>query len=171
MDKQRGVVIVTGGSSGIGRASADYLAEKGDTVYSFSRHGESRAGVDHIPCDVTREDEVREAVLCVAKKEGHIDLLICAAGFGISGVTEKTPLPLARKQLNVNFFGVVSVVSAVLPFIRAQGRGRIVGISSLAAVFPIPFQSFYSASKAALEAYFSALANEVRPFGISVCCI
>lgn len=169
--KQSKVIVITGASSGIGRAVAKILCEKGHTVYSFSRRGESAPGVISVPCDVTEEEQIKAAVGQVIADAGRIDVLICAAGFGIAGVSETTPLPLAKKQFDVNFFGAVSAVSAVLPQMRKQGYGRIVGISSLASVFPIPFQSFYSASKAAMDAYFFALANEIKPFGITVCCV
>ena len=118
--------------------------------------------------DVTDESAVRAAVSFVLEREGHIDAVVNCAGFGISGAVEFTELADAKAQMNVNFFGLVNVNRAVLPAMRQAGRGRIVNISSVAAVAHIPFQTFYSASKAAIESYTCALANEVRPFGITV---
>ncbi len=105
------------------------------------------------------------------RHEDHIDVLINNAGFGISGAVEFTEAEDAKRQMEVNFFGMVNVCRAVLPLMREAGGGRIVNLSSVAGVIPIPFQTYYSASKAAINAYTMALANEVRPFGIRVCAV
>jgi len=161
-------VIVTGGSGGIGAAAADALAKAGCTVYELSRSGSDRTGVSHITCDVTDEPSVRAAVELVTAREGGVDVLLCAAGFGISGAVEFTAPGEAHDQLNVNLYGADRAVRAVLPHMRAAKRGRIILISSVAAAAPIPFQTWYSASKAAINAYALALSGEVRPFGITV---
>ena len=162
------VVLLTGGSSGIGRCTAEYLAKKGCCVYELSRRTpEELSGICHIYADVTDEESVNRAVRDVLEREGRIDILICNAGFGISGAIEFTDTAEAQRQLDVNFFGLVRTVRAVLPVMRKQGGGRIVAVSSVAAVVPIPFQAFYSASKAAIQSYIMALANEVRPFHIT----
>lgn len=161
------VAVVTGGTSGIGLATAKELVKGGCRVYEFSRRDEGVCpDVVHIKADVTSEDEVREAVAEVVRREGRIDILVNNAGFGISGAIEFTPAAEAKHQFEVNFFGMVNMNLAVLPVMRAQGSGRIVDMSSVAAPIPIPFQAYYSASKAAVRAYTLALANEVRPFGI-----
>ena len=98
-------------------------------------------------------------------------MLISNAGFGVSGAVEFTEPADAKRQLDVNFFGMVNVCHAVLPIMRKAGHGRIVNTSSVAGVVPIPFQTFYSASKAAINSYTMSLANEVRPFGIQVCAV
>lgn len=165
------VCIITGGSSGIGRATALEMKRKGYKVYELSRRAEGKGEVEHISADVTKEDTLRAAVEKVIEKEGHIDVLINNAGFGVSGAIEFTHLEDAKKQLDVNFFGMVSMTKAVLPYMRTQGYGRIVSLSSVAAPIPIPFQAFYSASKAAINAYSLALANEVRPYGVQVCTV
>lgn len=165
------VVIVTGGNSGIGKSTAQSLASKGCKVYDFSRRDIACDGVIHIGCDVTDEAQVQKAVDTVLAEEGKIDILINSAGFGISGAVEFTTLESAKKQFDVNFFGTVNVTKAVIPVMRKQGIGRIVNISSVAAVAHIPFQTYYSATKAAIESYTCCLANEVRPFGISVTAI
>jgi len=164
------IAIVTGDSSGIGRATAKALADMGCTVYGFSRRGCDLPGIRHLTVDVTSEEGVLAAVEHVAQREGRIDILVNCAGFGISGAVEFTELSAAKRQFDVNLFGTVNMVKAVLPHMRRTGEGRIVNISSVAAVAHIPFQTFYSATKAAVESYSQALANEIRPFGITVTC-
>lgn len=165
------VVLLTGGSSGIGQQTALALAASGCKVYEISRNASVIPGVTHISADVTRESAVKAAVNQVIFEEGRIDILINNAGFGISGAVEFTETSEAQRQFDVNFFGMVRMCQAVLPYMRKAGRGRIVNLSSVAAVIPIPFQTFYSASKAAINAYTMALANEIRPYGISVCAV
>ncbi len=163
--------IVTGGNSGIGAETAKALYNSGCTVYEFSRRNIPVENIIHITCDVTDERAVEAAVKEVTEKEGKIDILVNCAGFGISGAVEFTTLESAKKQFDVNFFGTVNVTKAVLPFMRKRADGRIVNISSVAAVAHIPFQTYYSASKAAIESYTCALANEVKPYGITVTAI
>jgi len=155
------IVIVTGGTSGIGQAAAAALRARGCTVYALSRHGD-------IPCDVAQEESARAAVAQVLEKEGRIDVLVNCAGFGISGAAELTPLDMAKRQLDVNLFGTANMVNAVIPAMRRQGDGRIVNTGSVAGFVPIPFQTWYSASKAAVQSYTMAMANELRPFGITL---
>ena len=165
------VCIITGGTSGIGLAAAREMRSAGYTVYEFSRREQGIEGFCHIPTDVTDEAAVQYAVERVMQAEDHIDVLINSAGFGISGAVEFTAAKDAKHQFDVNFFGMVNMNRAVLPIMRAAGRGRIVNISSVAGAIAIPFQTYYSASKAAINAYTMALANEIRPFGISVCAV
>ncbi len=165
------VAIVTGGSSGIGLACAKLLAERGYTVYEFSRHGQENANARHIACDVTNETQVRAAVQAVVSEQGKIDLLVNNAGFGISGAAEFTSLSDAHAQFDVNFFGALTCTQAVLPHMRAQKNGRVVFISSVAAPIAIPYQAFYSACKAAINSLMLALRNEVKPFRIQVCAV
>lgn len=164
------IVVVTGGNSGIGKYTAEAFVKKGCTVYDLSRREIKNDGIIHITADVTDEAAVSSAINIIAEKHGRIDILINCAGFGISGAVEFTDLNEAKKQFDVNFFGTVNVTKAVIPHMR-KNAGRIVNISSVAAVAHIPFQTYYSASKAAIESYTCALANEVRPFGISVTAI
>ncbi len=165
------VAIVTGGSSGIGRECAAALAAAGCRVYEFSRREIPLAGVQHIYCDVTDEPAVTAAVGRVLQAEGRIDIVVNNAGYGISGAVEFTATADATALFDTNFFGLVRVNRAVLGHMRQTGGGRIVNISSIAAPVAIPFQTYYSASKAAVNAYTCALANEVKPFGISVCAV
>ena len=166
------VAVITGGSSGIGLHAARALRGRGLNVYELSRRAENaEPGVMHLQADVTDEAQVNAAVAEILRREGRIDILINNAGFGISGAIEFTPAQEARRQFDVNFFGMVNMNHAVLPIMRQQGGGRIVNMSSVAAPIAIPFQAYYSASKAAVRTYSLALASEVRPFGIEVCVI
>lgn len=169
--KMTEIAIVTGGSSGIGRETALALAAQGCRVYELSRRDTAVSGVTHIPCDVSDEAQFRAAVQTVLDAEGHVDILINNAGFGISGAAEFTDNTDAKRLLDVNLFGMVNGCKAVIPIMRAQGRGRIVNLSSVAAPIAIPFQVWYSVSKAAVSTYTAAVQNEVRPFGISMTAI
>ena len=164
MDK---VVILTGGTSGIGPATAAQLRAKGCRVYEFSRR-EQQGDPFHMSVDVTDDAAVRRAVQAVFDAEGRIDLLINNAGFGISGAMEFTDPADAHRLMEVNLFGMDNVIRAVLPCMRRARAGRIVNISSVAGVFAIPFQAWYSISKAAVRSLTMALYNEVAPFGIQV---
>ena len=165
------VCVLTGGSSGIGKATALLLAKQGFTVYELSRNGVDTDGIRHITADVTEPDQVRAAIAKVLEAEGQIDLLVNNAGFGISGAVEYTDPKEAFSQLNVNFFGTLHCIQAVLPAMRAQKSGHIVNISSVAAPIAIPFQAFYSATKSATNSLTLALRNEVKPFGVKACAI
>ena len=165
------IAVITGGTSGIGRATALYLRDAGYTVYELSRREQGVEGLHHIRCDITDEDQVRSAVAEIMDRAGRIDVLVNNAGFGISGAVEFTDTAEAQRLLDVNFFGMVRMNKAVIPHMRQAGRGRIVNLSSVAAPCPIPFQAYYSAGKAAVNAYTMALANELRPFGITVCAV
>lgn len=165
------IVIVTGGRGGIGRCTAKSLKKAGCTVYEFSRSGKTEDGIIHITADMTDEAQVRAAVDEVLSREGRIDILVNNAGFGISGAAELTDPKEAHAQLELNLFGMDNATRAVLPAMRRQGGGRIVCMSSIAGILPIPFQLWYSVSKAAINAYVLALQNEVKPFGITVCAV
>ncbi len=164
-------LVITGGSSGIGLATANLFREKGWRVFELSRHGDSHDGIMHIDCDVTSQESVRQAVAEVLRQTESIDVLISNAGFGISGAIEFTEPEDARRQMDVNFFGALNITQAVLPSMREHREGRILYTSSVAAVLPVPYQAFYSASKAAINAMALALANEVRQFNIRVGCL
>lgn len=168
----RQVVIVTGGSSGIGLATARAFRAAGCTVYELSRRDVvHQDGIVHISGDVTDEKRVREAFEEVESLQGRVDILVCNAGFGISGAAEFTANQDAKGLLDVNLFGMVNAVKAVVPGMRRRNGGRILCISSIAAAVPIPFQAWYSVSKAAVSAYAGALRQELLPFGIQVCAI
>lgn len=166
------MAVVTGGSSGIGKAVCLQLLKKGYAVYEFSRKGDDAAGeVRHINCDVTDPVAVENAVKRVVANSGRIDLLVNNAGFGISGAVEFTDLEEAKRLFDVNFFGAVSVIKAVVPHMRGAGGGRIINIGSVAGGLAIPYQAFYSCGKAAINSLTLALRNELKQFGISVCAL
>jgi NAD(P)-dependent dehydrogenase (short-subunit alcohol dehydrogenase family) len=162
------VVLVTGASAGIGWACADHLARSGWTVVGASRRGTSGNGWRGMVIDVDDDASVSAGVATVLEDHGHIDALLACAGWGLAGAAEQTSLAEAKAQFETNFWGAVRAANAVLPIFRGQGHGRLVFMSSLGGVFGIPFQSFYSASKFALEGYGESLAYEVAPFGIHV---
>lgn len=173
-------VLITGGSSGIGQATADLFSKSGYCVYEMSRHGQDRPGITHLSGDVTIPENCQKAVDYVIKQSGALDVLICNAGMGISGAIEFTEEEEMHRQMDVNFFGAVHMVQVALPQMRYQAthsNGRhaskptIIFVSSLAATFSIPFQAFYSASKSAINGFAFALRNELRPFGIRVACL
>lgn len=169
------IVLVTGASSGIGKAAALELAKQGYFVYGTSRQGKYQTvgadGVSFVLLPMTLEDEetVRDAVQYILERHGRIDVLVNAAGSGIAGAIEETSAEEARGQFDVCFFGIVSVLNHVLPAMRAANRGLVINIGSVAAFFPLPFQALYSASKAALYSLTCALRMELKPFGIQVC--
>ena len=162
---QAQVAIVTGGSSGIGLETARALRARGVKVYALSRRP---AEGEHVCCDVADPAAASAAVAEVLRREGRVDILVNCAGMGISGAFEYTDPADAARILEVNVLGMSNVLRAVLPAMRAQRSGRVVNVSSVAAVAPIPFQAWYSASKAAVNALTMAAANEVRPWGIAV---
>jgi NAD(P)-dependent dehydrogenase (short-subunit alcohol dehydrogenase family) len=162
------VAVVTGASAGIGKACASRLAGAGWSVTGASRRGTAEAGRTGLVMDVDSDASVSDGIAHVMKNEGRIDALVAAAGWGVAGAAEDTTIAEAKAQFETNFWGCVRVVQAVLPYMRAQGGGRIVLISSLGGVIGIPFQAYYSASKFALEGFGEALAYEVAPFGVHV---
>ena len=149
------------------------FAERGWRVFELSRRDVSVTGdglqvtgeIIHVTCDVTDEASCKAAIAQVLKQTDTIDVVISNAGYGISGPIEFTQIKDAERQMDVNFMGAVRFTQAVLP---QQRRGRIIYTSSVAAILAVPYQSFYSASKAAINAFALALANEVKEFGISV---
>lgn len=165
------VALVTGGSSGIGKAVCLRLLSEGYTVYEFSRREADVSEVNHVSCDITDEVCVNASVERVVARSGRIDLLVNNAGFGISGAVEFTDVEEAKKQFNVNFFGSVTVIKAVVAHMRKQGGGKIINISSVAAELSIPYQAFYSAGKAAINSLTLALRNELKRFNINVCAL
>lgn len=162
------VVLVTGASAGIGRATADRLAGGGWTVVGASRRGTGGAGWQGVVADVDDDASVRACVDSLLSAHGRIDALVLAAGWGLAGSVEHTPIADAKAQFETNFWGVVRVLQAALPVMRAQGSGRVVLVGSLVGLIGVPFQAFYCATKFALEGYGESLAYEVAPFGIHV---
>ena len=130
MDK---TLLITGGSSGIGLATAILFSQKGWRVFELSRHGASHDGITHVDCDVVEQASVRQAVAEVLRQTQTVDVLISNAGYGISGAVEFTAVDDAKRQMDVNFFGAINAVQAVLPHMRERREGRILFTSSVAA--------------------------------------
>lgn len=165
------VVIITGASSGIGLTTAKMYASKGFVVYGLANNPFETDLFNYMICDVTNEEVVKQTISNIFEKEGRIDILVNCAGMGISGSVENSPNVKINKIFDVNFFGTVNMCKAVLPFMRKNKSGHIINISSVAGELAIPFQTFYSATKAAIESFSTGLSMEVKPFGIKVACV
>ncbi len=165
-----GTALVTGASTGIGRATAQALQSAGYRVFGTSRKAvaDAPAGVTMLVCDVTHDGSVAQLIGDVMKQTGRIDLLVNNAGVGLFGAAEESPIEQAQKLFDVNFFGVVRVTNAVLPIMRKQGKGRIINTSSVLGFLPLPFMALYVATKHAVEGYSESLDHEVRGQGIRV---
>ncbi|HEY4428209.1 MAG TPA: SDR family NAD(P)-dependent oxidoreductase [Solirubrobacteraceae bacterium] len=166
-------VLITGCSSGIGRATALRLAGSGWTVYATARRPESIADLEAAGCrtlslDVTDEDSMRAAVGAVEQAERAVGVLVNNAGYSQSGALETVPIEAARRQLETNVLGVVRLTQLVLPAMRAQRWGRIVNVGSMGGLLSFPGAGHYHASKHALEALSDAMRFELRGFGIDV---
>jgi len=165
------VVLITGASSGIGKACAKRLAAEGDRVYGTSRHPKEEAsvpGLRMIGMDVNSDESVAAAIDEIVRVEGRIDVVVNNAGFGIAGAVEDTSIEEAKALFETNFFGMLRVCRAVLPVMRKSQRGTIVNISSLGGRIGLPYQGLYSATKFAVEGMSEALRMEVRQFGVHV---
>jgi NAD(P)-dependent dehydrogenase (short-subunit alcohol dehydrogenase family) len=166
----RKVALVTGASSGIGRATAKALQNAGYRVFGTSRRpvAANPDGITMLICDVTDEASVAKLVDKVLAEAGRIDLLVNNAGIGMLGGAEESSLAQVQAIFDVNLFGVIRVINKVLPAMRQQGRGRIINISSVLGVIPAPYSAHYSATKHALEGYSESLDHETRAFNVRV---
>ncbi len=165
--------LITGASAGIGRAAAELLLKNGYTVYAGARRvGKMKdleaLGARILALDVTEEASVQSAADEVFKNGGRLDILINNAGYGAHGAVEDVPMAEARRQFEVNVFGLARLTQLVLPHMRAAGGGTIINISSIAGKITMPAGGWYHASKHAVEAYSDALRLEVAQFGIKV---
>ncbi|MBT8178991.1 MAG: SDR family oxidoreductase [Eudoraea sp.] len=165
------VVFITGASSGIGRAIATYLHEKGFSVYGTTRDLSKHPDFGPfslLEMDVNKEDQIVAAIQKVISREGRLDILINNAGVGITGPVEETPHEEMLKAFETNFHGPIRMMKAVLSQMREQGHGLIINITSIAGYMGLPFRGAYSASKGALEIITEAIRMETREFGISI---
>ncbi|MBL0126241.1 MAG: SDR family oxidoreductase [Flavobacteriales bacterium] len=164
------VVLVTGGSSGLGKAICERLAALGHKVYGTGRSPSTNEvlGYNLVAMDVTDSASVQRAVDQILARERRIDVVVNNAGIGIQGPAEDITPEMAQQVMDTNVIGPHRVCRAVLPTMRTQGRGLIINISSIASNFGLPYRSFYSASKAALDRYGEALSIEMKRFGIQV---
>lgn len=163
------VVIITGASSGIGRASASYLSNKGYVVYGLSRNLVNDVFYS-IKCDVTNRSEVELVFKEIYQKEGRIDVLVNNAGMGISGAVEYIDNDKTFDLFRLNTLAYFDTCQVSIPYLR-ETKGHIVNISSIAAIIPIPYQSAYSASKAAINLFSESLRLELKDSGIKVSAI
>lgn len=168
------VALVTGGSSGIGAATARLLADAGVKVYAGSRRGTfepAREDVIPVELDVNDATTLEAAVQEILSREGRLDAVVCNAGNGIYGPVEGTTEEEARYQFETNYFGVLKTIQTCLPVFRKQQFGRIITITSVMAILELPFQGFYSSVKAALLSLTESLALELKGTGIQCCSI
>ncbi|MCL6265709.1 SDR family oxidoreductase [Flagellimonas myxillae] len=169
MDKK--VVLITGGSSGIGKSVGTYLTEKGFKVYGTTRNPDNYPDFDSfelVQLDVKHPESVSNAVSEVISKAGRLDVLINNAGVGITGPVEETPHEEILNVFDTNFNGPVHMMKAVLPQMRKQGGGLIINTTSIAGYMGLPFRGYYSATKGALNIITEALRMETKKFGISI---
>ena len=168
-NNEAGVALVTGASSGIGKATALALKAAGYRVFGTSRKPAAGAdGITMLVCDVTDDASVQRMVAEVLKLAGGIDLLVNNAGIGLVGGAEESSSAQAKALFDVNVFGVLRVTNAVLPTMRRQGKGRIVNMSSILGLIPSPYGALYAATKHAIEGYSESLDHELRTLGIRV---
>lgn len=168
-----GAILITGCSSGIGRATAEHLARAGHPVYATARSLDSvedlkASGCRTLALDVLDEESMSAAVQAVESEQGAIGTLVNNAGYAVSGAIESVPIDAVRKEFETNVFGYVRMAQLVLPGMRRTGRGRIVNLSSVAGRVTMPGAGAYAATKYAIEALSDALRFEVRGFGVQV---
>ncbi|AXB58461.1 SDR family oxidoreductase [Flavobacterium fluviale] len=164
------VVLITGGSSGIGKSIGEFLHQKGFVVYGTSRNPEKvlNSVFPLVALDVRNSDSIQKAVSKIIETSGRLDIVINNAGVGITGPLEEIPTEEIRNNFETNFFGPIEVMKAALPQMRKQNSGLIINITSIAGYMGLPYRSVYSASKGALELITEALRMEVKSFGIEI---
>lgn len=165
------VVLVTGDSAGIGRAVCETLHASGRRVYGASRSGPSAAGWQHLTMDVTDESSVATAVAAILHAEGRIDAVVHCAGVSFGGPFEETTIEEAKRHFDINYFGAVRVMRAVLPAMRTQSGGKLMMIGSVAGLIGLPYLGFYSSGKFALDGLVEAIRPELAAFGIEATAI
>jgi short-subunit dehydrogenase len=171
METAQPVALVTGASSGIGRATAVQLVDAGFRVIGTSRNAANAAdadGVMFLDLDVADDESVRALVDDVVERFGRIDVLVNNAGMGVAGASEESSITQTKSVFEVNFFGVIRMTNAVLPHMRAQGGGRIINVSSVMGLVPAPFMAVYASTKHAIEGYSESVDHEVRQYGVRV---
>jgi len=165
------VALVTGASSGIGRASALALIDAGFKVVGTSRNAanaEPLAGVTFLDLDVASDESVRSLVDQVIDRSGRIDVLVNNAGVGTAGAGEESSISQTKEVFDINVFGLIRMTNAVLPHMRTQGGGRVVNVSSVLGLIPAPFMAIYAATKHAIEGYSESVDHELREHGVRV---
>lgn len=167
------IVLVTGGSRGIGAAIAERLAAAGDIVYAASRSGKAPEvpGVHPLVMDVNSQEQINAGIAAIMEAHGRLDAVVVNAGNGIAGPIEEFSEADVRYQFETCFFGAVKTINACVPILRKQGQGRIIAVTSFAALAPLPYQGMYSSAKAALEMAVMDYAVELAPFGVQCGCV
>ena len=168
---EKKVVLITGGSSGIGKTTGAYLASKGMKVYGTTRNlGTHTSFPDFtlLELDVNKAETIEKAVAHIIAEQGRLDVLINNAGVGITGPIEETPIDEINKAFNTNLNGPIRMIQAVLPQMREQGSGLIINITYIAGYMGLPFRGIYSATKGSLELVTEALRMETKSFGIEL---
>jgi NAD(P)-dependent dehydrogenase (short-subunit alcohol dehydrogenase family) len=173
MNQTPQVALVTGGSSGIGECTVRELLDAGFVVYTVARRVDrmqalAEAGAQVFAMDVTDDDSMVAGVQRIIDEQGRIDVLVNNAGYGSYGAVEDVPIEEARRQFEVNVFGLARLTQLVTPHMRAQGSGRIINLSSIGAKFYEPFGAWYHATKFAVEGLSDSLRMELKPFGVDV---
>jgi NAD(P)-dependent dehydrogenase (short-subunit alcohol dehydrogenase family) len=164
------VILITGGSTGIGKAIGEYLQNRGFTIYGTSRNPQNitNSVFPLIALDVRNVESIKHAIAEVIRISGRIDVVINNAGVGIVGPIEEIPTDEIRNHFETNLFGPIEVIKAVLPQMREQKSGLIINITSIAGYMGLPYRGVYSASKGALELLTEAVRIETKPFGIEI---
>jgi len=171
------IILITGESSGIGKACMEYLTSKGYEVYGTSRNDKPDGTTDKVKntkilyMDVTDSTSIKKAVDGIIEESGRVDVLINNAGMGMAGSVEDSDHDDVQRQFNINVFGAINAINEVLPHMRRAGSGLIINIGSVAGYIPIPYQGIYSATKAAMLSLTFSLRNEIRQFGLNACIV
>jgi NAD(P)-dependent dehydrogenase (short-subunit alcohol dehydrogenase family) len=171
MSLKKPIALVTGASSGIGKATAERLASAGYTVYGTSRRGAQagRQSFAMLALDVTSDASVESVISEVIRLEGRVDLLVNNAGFGVApAAAEESSIAQAQAIFDTNFMGIVRMTRAIVPHMRKQGVGRIINIGSVLGFLPMPYGALYAATKHAVEGYSESIDHELRTRGIRV---
>ncbi len=171
---ERKIILITGGSSGIGKAIGVYLTSKGYTVYGTTRNPAKYPDFTHfrlLPMDVRNPESIKDAVASLVENEGRLDVVVNNAGIGITGPLEETPHTEVLKAFDTNFNGPLNVIKAVLPQMRLQNHGLIINITSIAGYMGLPFRGVYCATKGALEIITESFRLETKAFGVQFTCL
>lgn len=164
------VVLITGAGSGIGKATAEMLADKGFIVYGIDKKAFESSKINALCADVNDYDAMAGIFKTVVEQQGRIDALINNAGFGIAGAIEDAEIVNMQNIVDTNFLSLTVCSKLIIPYLK-QSKGRLINIGSVGGVIPLPYQAMYSATKSAVEVFSRALATEVKQFGVRVTCV
>jgi short-subunit dehydrogenase len=166
------IIVISGASSGIGKVTAEYYQKKGEKVIGISRsYPKGDYAYDYVLGDLGDSTSIDKAIKEITEKVTHVDVLINCAGIGISGAVEHTTIDEVNKIFQVNVIGQYYITKMMLPLLRKSNKPKIINIGSVAGELTIPFQTFYSMTKAAIHKFSEGLKMELKPFGIDVCSV